>query len=106
MDKPRPSPNFGKRTATTRSAANRPASIAGSSVGSSTASGGEGWATTRRSLIKVGIDVLFEGLHADAMHHVDETFGLAVAQCEVNLDQALDHVGHVGAGKRRTDNLP
>src|SRR5712692_9195948 len=62
-------------------------------------------ATKRRSLISVAIHEFLEGLDADAVHHVDEALGVAVAAREVAVDQPLDHVGHFGASERRADHL-
>src|SRR6478752_2361716 len=109
MEKPRPSPNFGKFTSTRAAPASRSATDAGSSAGSSRmtspASGDGGFATTRRSLISVAIDSSLEGLDADAMHHLDEPLGLAVAVLDIRLDQLLDHVGDFGARERRAEHL-
>src|SRR6266853_1126515 len=63
-------------------------------------------ATMRRSLISVAIYGFLEGFDADAVHHVDEALGVAVAAREVALDQLFDHVGDLGARKRRADHLP
>src|SRR5712664_3589996 len=62
-------------------------------------------ATMRRSLISVAIDGILEGFDADAVHHVDEAFGVAVAAREVALDKLFDHVGDLGARERGTDDL-
>src|SRR5713226_4187088 len=62
-------------------------------------------ATMRRSLISVAIHEFLEGLDADAVHHVDEALGVAVAAREVAIDQPLDHVGHFGTSERRADHL-
>src|SRR5437667_2063076 len=62
-------------------------------------------ATMRRSLISVAIHEFLEGFDADAVHHVDEALGVAVAAREVAIDQPLDHVGHLGAGEGRADHL-
>src|SRR5260221_312213 len=56
-------------------------------------------------MIRVAITTFLEGLDADALHDVDEALGVAVALLEVALDQALDHVGDVGARERRPDDL-
>src|SRR6266446_6807681 len=48
-------------------------------------------ATMRRSLISVAIYGFLEGFDADAVHHVDEALGVAVAAREVTLDQLFDH---------------
>ncbi|KAG1440823.1 hypothetical protein G6F57_018902 [Rhizopus arrhizus] len=52
----------------------------------------------------IGVHVLLEGVDADAVHHVDEAFDLAVAQSQVGADQAVDHAGHLVAGERRADD--
>src|SRR6267143_1381781 len=62
-------------------------------------------ATMRRSLISVAIYGILEGFDADAVHHVDEAFGVAVAAREVALDKLFDHVGNLGARERGTDDL-
>src|SRR5713226_7549220 len=62
-------------------------------------------ATMRRSLMSVAIYEFLEGFDADAVHHVDEAFGVAVATREVAINQPLDHVGHFGASERRADHL-
>src|SRR6267142_5551376 len=62
-------------------------------------------AAMRCSLISVAIDRFLEGFDADAVHHVDETLGVAVAPGEVALDQLLDHVGDLRARERRADHL-
>src|SRR5712692_11773790 len=62
-------------------------------------------ATMRRSLMSVAIYEFLEGFDADAVHHVDEAFGVAVATREVAINQPLDHVGHFGASERRPDHL-
>src|SRR5712692_2867495 len=54
-------------------------------------------ATMRRSLISVAIYGILEGFDADAVHHVDEALGVAVAAREVAFDQLFDHVGDLGA---------
>src|SRR5438477_7065586 len=54
-------------------------------------------ATMRRSLISVAIYGFLEGFCPDAVHHVDEAFGLAVAAREIALDQLFDHVRNLGA---------
>src|SRR5258708_12307408 len=59
----------------------------------------------RRPLIRVAINTFLERLDADALHDVDEALGLAVALLQIALDQALDHVGHLGARERRPDDL-
>src|SRR5262245_978769 len=109
IEKPRPSPNFGKLTSTRAAPPRRAANAAGSSVGSSRST----WSldesglsvTTRRPLIRVAIDAFLERLDADALHDVDESLGIAVALLEVALDELLDHVGHVGPGKRRAEDF-
>src|SRR5262245_57647699 len=82
---------------------------AGSSVGSrrTTFSLGESWlsTTTRRPLIRVAIDALLEGFDADAVHHVDEALGFAVAALEVALEQLLDDRRDLRARERRADHL-
>src|SRR5438105_14339349 len=109
MEKPRPSPNFGKFTSTRATCGRRSAKAAGSSVGSrrrtSPSSDGELSWTTRRCLINAAIDVFLERRDAEAVHHVDEALGVAVAVIEVALDQALDHVGHLGARERGADHF-
>src|SRR5216684_2991382 len=62
-------------------------------------------ATMRRSLISVAIYGFLEGFDADAVHHVDEAFGVAVAAREVALDKLFDYVGDLGARERGTDDL-
>src|SRR5882762_11893100 len=62
-------------------------------------------ATMRRSLISVAIHRFLEGFCPDAVHHVDEALGVAVAAREIALDQLFDHVGDVGAREGRTDDL-
>src|SRR5882672_10791883 len=62
-------------------------------------------AAMRCSLISVPIDRFLEGLYPDAVHHVDEALGVAVAASEVALDQLLDDVGDLGARERRPDDL-
>src|SRR5437868_5006215 len=109
MEKPRPSPNFGKFTSTRATFGRRSAKAAGSSVGSRrrTSPSGDGelsW-TTRHCLINAAIDVFLERRDADAVHQVDEALGVAIAVAEVALDQALDHVGHLGARDRGTDHF-
>src|SRR5262245_41831117 len=105
MEKPRPSPNLGKLTATMRAPASSAASVAGSSVGSSTRSGGDEFGTMLAFLIRMAIDMLLEGLDAGALHHVDEALVLAVAQLQVGFDEALDHAGDVRAREGRPDDL-
>src|SRR5437868_3711705 len=109
MEKPRPSPNFGKFTSTRATCGRRSATAAGSSVGSrrttSRSGCGELSLTTRRCLINAAIDVFLERRDAEAVHHVDEALGLAVAMVEVALDQALDHLGHLGAREGGTDDF-
>ena len=86
--------------------ASRSGERAGSSVGSSTpGQAARAVDDLPASLIRVAIDVFLERFDADAVHHVDEAFVLAVAQLEVGLDQALDDVGHVGAREGRADDL-
>src|SRR3954462_4521687 len=109
MEKPRPSPNFGKCTSTRATCARRWATAAGSSVGSrrttSPSGDGELSVTTRRCLINAAIDVFLEGRDADAVHHLDEALDLAVAVREIALDQLLDDVRHLGARERRSDDF-
>src|SRR5206468_10815060 len=62
-------------------------------------------AAMRRSLISVAIYGFLEGFCADAVHHVDEALGLAVAAREIALDQFFDHVRDLGAREGRADNL-
>src|SRR6267378_1455325 len=59
----------------------------------------------RRSLISVAIDGFLEGFDADAVHHVDEALGVAVAPREIAVDQLFDHVGDLGASERWADDL-
>src|SRR3954469_6144159 len=54
--------------------------------------------------MNVAIDAFLEGLEADAMHHVDEALGFAVAAFEVAGDELLDHFGDVGACERGPDD--
>src|SRR6185436_15654771 len=109
MLKPRPSPNLGKFTSTRDAVASSPATLAGSSAGSSRTifSSGDGGVslTARRPLISLAIDLLLEGLDSDALHDIDEAFHLAVAAREVALDQAFDHVRDFGARERRAEHL-
>src|SRR6185436_5415753 len=93
-------PNCGKLIAITRARPTAAATTAGSSVGSSTTSGGESRVTICRFLIRIAIDAGLEGFDADAMHDVDEALGLAVALREIGFDQPLDDVGDVGTGER------
>src|SRR5712691_8568604 len=62
-------------------------------------------ATMRRSLISVAIYGFLEGFDADAVHHVDEALGVAVAPCEIALDQLFDHVRDFGTREGRADDL-
>src|SRR3954469_15443516 len=101
MEKPRPSPNFGKCTSTRATRARRSTTAAGSSVGSSRSTSpcsGDGVlsAATRRPLINVGIDIFLERGDADAVHHIDEALGVAVPLREIAVDQTLDDLGHLG----------
>src|SRR5438067_5834904 len=111
MEKPRPSPNFGKFTSTRATCGRRSATAAGSSVGSRRRTSppllgcGELSLTTRRCLINAAIDVFLERRDAEAVHHVDEALGVAVAVVEVALDQAPDHVGHLSARDRGADHF-
>src|SRR5258708_6861518 len=61
--------------------------------------------TTRRCLISVAINPLLERFDADAMHHVDEALGIAVAALQVALDQPLDDVRHLRPRKRRAEHF-
>src|SRR6266849_3643211 len=62
-------------------------------------------AAMRRSLISVAIYRFLEGFCPDAVHHVDEALGLAVAAREIALDQLFDDVRDLGAREGRTDDL-
>src|SRR5258708_2119262 len=62
-------------------------------------------AAMRRSLISVAIYGFLEGFCPDAVHHVDEAFGVAVAAREIALDQLFDHVRDLGAREGRADDL-
>src|SRR5882762_1280850 len=62
-------------------------------------------ATMRRSLISVAIYGFLERFGADAMHHVDEALGVAVAACEIAFDKFFDHIGDLGAREGRPDDL-
>src|SRR6267143_3643805 len=62
-------------------------------------------ATMRRSLISVAIYGFLEGFYPDAVHHVDEALGVAVAAREVTLDQLFDHVRDLGTREGRADDL-
>src|SRR5262245_58772804 len=101
MLKPRPSPNFGKFTSTRVAPASSLATFAGSSVGSrrTTFSSGDGGVslTARRPMISLAIDLFLEGFDADALHHVDEPLGVAVATLEVALEQLFDDCRDLGA---------
>src|SRR5215510_11327148 len=108
MEKPRPSPNFGKLISIKETLDRRAAIAAGSSVGSNrmtSPSGEGGFATTRRSLISVAIDSRFEGFDAEAMHDVDEALGVAISFAQVEADQLLHHVRHFGARERGAEHL-
>src|SRR5258706_2951803 len=59
----------------------------------------------RRPLISVAINVFLERFDTDALHDVDEALGFAVALFQIALDQTLDHVRHVGAGERGSDDF-
>src|SRR5438874_2150782 len=61
--------------------------------------------TTRRCLISAAIDLLLERFDADAMHYVDEAFGLAVAALEVALDQPLDDVRYLCPRERWAEHF-
>src|SRR6266700_3839558 len=93
---------------------NRPATDAGSSVGSrrttspscaSPSGDGAICAAMRRPLISVAINVFLERFDTDALHDVDEALGFAVAFFQIALDQALDHVGDIRARERGADDL-
>src|SRR5438874_7032027 len=109
MEKPRPSPNFGKLTSTRATQPSRSATAAGSSVGSrrSTSPSGDGAlsVTTRRCLISAAINPFLEWFDADAMYHFDEALGFAVAALEIALDQPLDDVGDLCAGERGAEDF-
>src|SRR5882672_7637675 len=62
-------------------------------------------ATMRRSLISVAIYGFLERFGADAMHHVDEALGIAVAAREIAFDEFFDHVRDLGTRERRPDDL-
>src|SRR5258706_6480899 len=62
-------------------------------------------ATMRQSLISAAIYGFLEGFDADAVHHVDEALGVAVAAREVTLDQLFDHVVDLGPREGRADDL-
>src|SRR5574340_1186958 len=51
------------------------------------------------------IHMLLERFDAYAPHDVDKTFLLAVAALEIDLDQLLDHVRHLGLRNRRPQHL-
>src|SRR5438874_514431 len=61
--------------------------------------------TTRRCLISAAINPLLERFDADAMHHVDEALGVAVAALEVALDQPLDDVRYLGPRERWAEHF-
>src|SRR6267143_1133029 len=63
-------------------------------------------ATMRRSLISVAIYGFLEGFYPDAVHHVDEALGVAVAAREVTLDQLFDHVRDLGTREGRAPAGP
>src|SRR5579859_3485795 len=111
MEYPRPSPNFGKWISTRAAAPSRCAIAPGSSDGSSritspaSSSGDGGFWTMRRPLMSVAIDFFLERFGSDAMHDVDEAFGVAVPVLEVALDQPLDDVGDIRARKGRAQDL-
>src|SRR5678815_1521617 len=54
--------------------------------------------------MSVAIDAVLERLEADALHHVDEALGFAVAAFEIAGDELLDHVGDVGPRERGPDD--
>src|SRR5205823_6119789 len=104
-------PNLGKFTSTRATRPSRSATDAGSSVGSKRSTSpcsGEGALSLaiRRPLMSVAINAFLERFDADALHHVDEALGFAVALLEVGLDEALDHVRDVSTGERRPYDLP
>src|SRR2546425_12546516 len=108
MENPRPSPNLGKFTSTRATRPSRSATDAGSSVGSKRSTSpcsGEGALSVaiRRPLMSVAINAFLERFDADALHHVDEALGFAVAPVQVGLDEALDDVGNIGAREGRSD---
>src|SRR4051812_1433872 len=55
----------------------------------------------QRPLMSVAIHLFLERFGSDAMHDVDEAFGVGVAMFEIALDQALDDIGNVCPGKGR-----
>src|SRR2546425_459644 len=110
MENPRPSPNLGKFTSTRATRPSRSATDAGSSVGSKRTSppcSGEGALSVaiRRPLMSVAINAFLERFDADALHHVDEALGFAVALLQIGLDEALDDVGDIGAREGRSDHF-
>src|SRR2546428_13523331 len=89
----------------------RSATDAGSSVGSRRSTSpcsGEGALSVaiRRPLMSVAINAFLERFDADALHHVDEPLGFAVALLQVGLDEAHDDVGNIGARAGRADDFP
>src|SRR5260221_2128678 len=62
-------------------------------------------ATMRRSLISVAIYGFLEGFYPEAVHHVHEGLGVAVAAREVTLDQLFDRVRDLGTREGRADDL-
>jgi hypothetical protein len=56
-------------------------------------------------LISVPIDTFLERLDSDAMHHLDEALGFAVAAIEIAVDEFFDDVGDVRPGKRGPDHF-
>src|SRR5512142_2790702 len=63
-----------------------------------------GSSTIVRWRMSCGIDALLEGFDAEAVHGVDEAL-VVVPELDIGLDQALDHVGHLGRRERRADHL-
>src|SRR5262249_26177620 len=57
-----------------------------------------------RSLMSRGIDAFLEWLDAEPPHGVDEPLVL-VAALDIDIDETLDHVGHLLRGEGRTDDL-
>src|SRR5687767_6823125 len=56
--------------------------------------------------MSVAIDAFLERFDADAMHHVDEALGLAVAALEIAGDELLDNVRNIGTRKGGSQNPP
>src|SRR5256885_11610327 len=110
MENRRPSPTLGKFASARATRPSRSATEAGSSVGSrvrTSPCSGEGALSVaiRRPLMSVAINAFLERFDADALHHVDEALGFAVALLQVGLDEALDDVGNIGARERRSDDF-